>query len=128
MWLGNMFGCLWGAIILRSIANETVILAAEQMVATKLTIPYFQLFCLGIFCGILMYIAVKGYKDTKNPLIIIMCVATFILCKFEHCIADMFYCFFVYQYPFGLLLAVTAGNTIGALIIPTLKGENYEKK
>lgn len=74
-----------------------------------------------------MYVAVKGYQDTKNPIIVIMCVATFILAKFEHCIADMFYFFFVYKFPFGILLTITAGNTVGALMIPVLKGVYNEK-
>ncbi|MFR4969716.1 MAG: hypothetical protein ACLTDC_03590 [Lachnospiraceae bacterium] len=38
-----------------------------------------SLFILGIFCGALMYIAVEGYKQTKNPLILFVCVAGFIL-------------------------------------------------
>ena len=49
---------------------------------------------LGLFCGVLMYIAVEHYKEGSGAgrfLGIILCVPTFILCGFEHSIANMFY-------------------------------------
>ena len=42
-----------------------------------------------------MYIAVNSYKTSKDVfgryIPIFMCVIVFILCGFEHCIANMFY-------------------------------------
>lgn len=80
-----------------------------------------SLFVLGIFCGLLMYAAVEGYKRVQNPLILCFCVAVFILCGFEHCIADMFY----YSLAGGWngdvivrILVITVGNSLGGMLLP----------
>ncbi len=88
------------------------------------TLP--SLLILGIFCGMLMYIAVEGYKRTTNPLIVVLPVMAFILCGFEHCIADMFYfainCFKGTSASMLVdtllrLLVITIGNLIGGCLI-----------
>ena len=38
-----------------------------------------------------METAVYIYKKTHNIFLVALCVAIFILCGFEHCIANMFY-------------------------------------
>lgn len=83
-----------------------------------------SLFLLGIFCGALMYIAVEGYKQTKNPVILFMGVATFILCGFEHCIADMFYISVASMWSGRALLCIAVislGNAAGGMLIPLAK-------
>ena len=83
-----------------------------------------SMFILGIFCGALMYIAVEGYKQTKNPLILFVCVAGFILCGFEHCIADMFYVSVAQMWSARALLCVAVislGNAVGGMLIPACK-------
>ncbi|MFQ9108137.1 MAG: formate/nitrite transporter family protein [Coprococcus sp.] len=83
-----------------------------------------SLFILGIFCGTLMYIAVEGYKQTKNPLILFVCVAGFILCGFEHCIADMFYVSVAQMWStraFLCVVVISLGNAVGGMLIPACK-------
>ena len=78
----------------------------------------------GIFCGALMYIAVEGYKQTKNPLILFVCVAGFILCGFEHCIADMFYVSVAQMWStraFLCVVVISLGNAVGGMLIPMCK-------
>ena len=75
---------------------------------------------LGIFCGLLMYIAVFGFAKSNKPIFIIMPVAFFILCGFNHCVADMFYLSvgctkFIELLP---LIPTTLGNIIGCNMIP----------
>lgn len=80
---------------------------------TKWTQPYLYYLGSGFFCGILMTIATK--KET--PLwISALCVITFILAGFNHCIADMFYLTFT---PKVLLswLFVVIGNIFGGYLI-----------
>lgn len=86
-------------------------------------------FILAVFCGLLMYIAVDGYKrcaenkaHTLSVFVLIMPVITFILVGFNHSVADMFYMFLD-----GLtvdkaiyLAVVVIGNAVGGLIIPVL--------
>ena len=49
-----------------------------------------QTFILGVFCGVLMYVAVKVFAD-KSLIGILYGIPVFILAGFEHSIADMFY-------------------------------------
>ena len=94
-----------------------------NITSVKLGDSLISLFILGIFCGLLMYIAVDGYKKTSNPIILFVCVMTFILCGFEHCIADMYY--FAISGMINIdtmmmLLVITAGNTLGGIMIPLI--------
>lgn len=77
----------------------------------------------GIFCGILIYIAVDIYKKFKTPVGIIFCIPVFILSGFEHSVADMFYFAtsgIVSLKAFGFIWLVILGNTIGGMLIPLL--------
>ena len=79
---------------------------------------------LGIFCGILIFICVEIYKTRGTVLGILICIPTFILCGFEHSVADIFY--FVNARIFswqavGVVLAVALGNALGALLIPAAR-------
>lgn len=68
-------------------------------------------------CGMLMYIAVEGYKRSKELLAVVLPIIVFILCGYDHCVAnygylamnDIFYCD---QLPIWI-----AGNTLGSWII-----------
>ena len=67
------------------------------------------------------YIAVDGYHETSNPIVVIIPVMTFILCGFDHCIANFGYMgmygnLFVPQQLFCWI----AGNSIGSLMISRL--------
>ena len=80
-----------------------------------------------VFCGILMYAAVKTY-DAKGTLVgIIFCIPTFILCGFEHSVADVYY-FTVASLggfdPMSIvfILVAVAGNTLGGWLLPVLTG------
>ena len=100
--------------------------------------PYETLF-RAFMCGILMYMAVSIFKNKKSPLGIIFCIPTFILCGFEHSIADIFYLtagmesrapYFAKALLF-ILLAI-AGNAAGAVFIAlfdkTAESAGAEKK
>lgn len=78
-----------------------------------------------IGCGALMYLAV----DAGNKLVTIFSVAVFILCGFEHCVADAAYIgLHIIEYPWFLPLVII-GNTIGAKMIHFMVGENgYREK
>ena len=63
-------------------------------------------------------------KYTKNPVILFMGVAAFILCGFEHCIADMFYFSIAKMWSreaFLCILVITLGNSLGGIFIPLAK-------
>lgn len=105
---GVMFDCSWTAI--------------ESL--NRCQVPWYTLLFKGIGCGSLMYIAV----DSKKAYITVMAVATFILCGFEHCIADAaFLNTRLWYYPW-FLVPVIIGNTLGAKITRCLIGENDDRR
>ena len=99
VWLGNFIGTfLVGLAVRNTRIALTIIPAAQSLVATKLEDSWYSLMVLGVFCGLLMYISVDSFKKlndnygTLRTLMPIICVTTFIIAGFEHCIANMFYC------------------------------------
>ena len=78
-----------------------------------------------VFCGVLMYTAVEIFKEKKTPLGILFCIPVFILCGFEHSIADMFYFGVSGMFDTRILtfeLAAVLGNTAGSLLLSLLSG------
>lgn len=128
-WIGNFTGTfLVGFLLRNSRLALTLIPAAQQVVSAKLEDSWYSLMILGVFCGMLMYIGVDSFKKSQNQfstlstLMPVICVSTFILAGFEHCIADMFYCVVAGLSVKSLfvLLFVTFGNILGSFIIPII--------
>ena len=127
---GNCIGTgLAGAAI--RYCRPQVIDRAVTMMEDKLAMPLGRTFFTALFCGILMYAAVRIYREKQSLSGILFCVPVFILAGFEHSIADMFYAWtaLVGGGRTVLFLAVVVlGNTVGGLLIPTLKRIVGEKK
>jgi formate/nitrite transporter FocA (FNT family) len=127
IWFGNLLGedlyCNALYYIRPDLATK-----ATTLCNSKLTQTLPSTLFLGVMCGLLMYIAVDNFKNNNSDIGkyigIFVCVSVFILCKFEHCIADMFY----FSMMNGLsitsftamkyIIIVTIGNSIGAILIP----------
>lgn len=127
---GNCIGTgLAGAAI--RYCRPQVIERAVSLTEGKIATPLGKIFVTAVFCGILMYAAVRIYREKKSVTGILFCVPVFILAGFEHSIADMFYAWtaLVGGARTVLFLAVVVlGNTVGGLLIPTLKRIAGEKK
>ena len=118
--IGNFIGTFVCSLLLQF---TRINIDATNICNIKISDNYLSLFILGIFCGMLMYIAVDGYKKTNNPIILFICVSVFILCGFEHCIADMFYFAIAKMININtiiILLVISAGNSIGGMVIPLI--------
>lgn len=105
--------------------GETLNQSAYIIVQNKLADNWFSILLLSIGCGIMMYLAVKGWtENTSTWLIVILPVMIFILSGFEHSIANMFYFAMANEYSIkafvyvGLMLI---GNAIGTLGFKKLK-------
>ena len=127
VWLGNFVGTYILALLCRlTRIGEACVAKCQGMVDTKLNDNMLSLFILGIFCGMLMYIAVDTYKkhndkkDTLVGIVVILGVVVFILAGFEHCIADMFYFALVsaFSQAFLPLIVISLGNAVGGNLIP----------
>ncbi len=121
VWLGNLAGTWLSAFLVSFTRINSFAEKAQTMCAVKMQDSFVSLFLLAIFCGLLMYVAVDSYKKTSNPIILFVCVAGFILCGFEHCIADMAYISIAGMWsPDALLriIVITLGNSLGGVLIP----------
>lgn len=127
VWVGNFIGTACAALLAKATRlADGIVTKCDAMVLTKLTDSWYSLIILGIFCGILMFIAVDTYKkniEKKDFLCVVatfMGVMVFILAGFEHSIADMFYFTLSGKVleSLGALGLITLGNAIGGNIIP----------
>ena len=118
IFLGNVIG-IETAIICYACANPNFDAALQAASAAKFSKDYFQMLACGIFCGVLIHIAVKS----KQFYITILSIMAFILIGAEHCIADIPYLVksfsFVNLSKFGL---VVLGNISGSLYAERLSG------
>lgn len=127
-WLGNLIGCFataWLFSQTRLAANPAVMDNVKKICATKLNDSPLSMMILAVFCGLLVFIAVEAFKTSPNHVVqiafVFLPIAVFILCGFEHVVADMFYFSMAGMWSVKTLLwilAVTLGNSIGALILP----------
>lgn len=123
-WLGNLAGTWIGAVAVLNTRIQGIRENAVGICETKLADGPLSVFLLAIFCGILMYIAVDGFREKENPLILFICVSVFILSGFEHCIANMFYFSIAGAWSLKTivyLIIMTLGNSLGGVLIPSLK-------
>lgn len=88
--LGNFLGSALTAVIFSGCFANKYQEKITAICETKLNEPIVSIFLLGILCNIMIYFAVEGYKS-KQVLLLIGGVSIFVLCGFEHCVANAFY-------------------------------------
>lgn len=131
VWLGNLAGTFLAAEALLHTRIGGIAEDALRICQGKSSDRPVSMFLLAVFCGILMYGAVDGYKKTQNPLILFLCVGVFILSGFEHCVANMFYFSLAHAWSgkaFLYLVIVTLGNSAGGVLLPLLHIGDIWKK
>ena len=101
---------------------------AQGICELKLSEPLFGAFILAVFCNVMIYIGVEGYRSNPHELgkylALFFGVCVFILCGFEHCVANMYY------FTMGgawsgravlYLLVMTVGNAAGGVAGPVAR-------
>lgn len=123
--VGNFIGTFFVGFILRYTRIYFLISEkAKALVDIKLDDNIISILILSFFCGILMYFAVNGYKELKDVgkyIAIFLGVIVFILCGFEHCVANMYYFSVSSSWclnGFLYLLIMILGNSLGGMLIP----------
>ena len=137
----NAVGTFISAILLRQTRFfTTVVSGMEQTIEERVSAAVdgkihddpLSIFVLAAFCGMLMFTAVEINRQcrAKGNFVgalfgVVFPVVVFIICGFNHCIADMFYYFFCGcpDVPDAILYFVLAvlGNAAGGLFIPAMK-------
>ena len=125
VWIGNFAGTALVGYAMRFTRSAVTKDGARvySMVQTKLNDTPLSIFILAFFCGILMYLAVNGYRVIEHHvgkyIALILPVAVFILCGFEHCVANMFYFSAADAWSdpkvWGYLGIMTLGNACGSV-------------
>ena len=129
IWLGNLAGAVLVALLLSLTRQGPAFMEkAASMCEVKLNDSPLSIFILAVFCDILIYVAVDGYKNNPHEagryLALFFGVMVFILCSFEHCVANMFYFTMGQAWSvktFLYLLIMTAGNSVGGVLIPLIR-------
>ena len=129
--LGNAVGTFIDAFLLRQTRIFPAISEkALASVETKTGDSLLSAFILAIFCGILMFTAVENARlskenggHTEKVIGTMLCIMVFILCGFNHCVADMFYIFLsgTFAQSAEYLGIVILGNSVGGMLFPLLK-------
>lgn len=131
--LGNGTGAVIGGLLLNlTRLGSALAEKAAEITAVKFADNPLSIFVLAVFCGVLMFIAVDGNKRASEKgnfagglFAVVMPVMVFILCGFNHCVADMSYFFIsrcanISGAPAYFLMAVL-GNAAGCMAIPLMK-------
>lgn len=118
---GNIVGTLLvGVMAWLAFPDGGLMESAQTLIDAKSACSATSLFVKGMLCGVLMYLAVAGFKKGEGMvryLGIFFCIPVFILCGFEHSIADAAYMFVAMRLDFfGLMLVIAAGNAVGSIL------------
>ncbi|MCD8187044.1 MAG: formate/nitrite transporter family protein [Ruminococcus sp.] len=129
--LGNIIGTGVAAGLARLTRIGTTLQErASAAMDTKMNDSVLSQIVLGLFCGLLMYLAVDNGKRCKQSgsdfsfvFGMAVPVMVFIFCGFNHSIADCFYMFAANpSFKGGLyVLTVAVGNALGGMLIPMMK-------
>lgn len=103
-WLFVYIGNFAGAIVVAAlfaffgqldIGAGAVAVYTAKVAAAKSSLPWMNAFVLGIFCNILVCIAVyvgSSAKDTAGKIMgLFLPIFVFVIAGFEHCVANMYY-------------------------------------
>ena len=139
IWLGNLAGAFLTAAAERATRIGPALAERAQTICqVKLDDGPVSIFFLSVFCNMLIWLAVEGYKSNPHPagkyLSLFFGVAVFILCGFEHCVANMYYFSVAGMWSWktlGWVLLMTLGNSAGGVFFPLLRrlaaGKNGSK-
>lgn len=122
--IGNLIGTIsCGYLLLVTRFGDKLNETAKIVADAKLNDNLLSIFVLSMFCGMLMFLAVDLYKklnDVGKYFAVFLCVTVFIICGFEHCVANMYYFSVANAWNFNTLLyllIMILGNSVGGILI-----------
>lgn len=126
VWLGNLAGtCLTAQALALTRVGPVLRERAATLCQAKLADSPVSILILAVLCNVMIYIAVEGFNraphDLGRYLALFLGVAVFILCGFEHCVANIFYFAAAGAWSVraaGYLALMTLGNALGGVLFP----------
>ena len=136
IWFGNLIGSLLFSTFFRFTAKyDTVLEKINNINSSKLSQGHLSAFLLAIFCGLIIFFAVENFKTNPHEigkyLGMILLIPLFILCGFEHCVANMFYFTLTNDLIFEKIvytIIITLGNSTGSIIANSIKNHLMSQK
>ncbi len=124
--IGNLTGVILLSLLLKSthIINDNIIALATSLVNSKQSSHWYEILILGSMCGVMIYLAVEGHKVAPYPagkvLFAFLPISLFILCGFEHVVANA--CYYTYAGVFSgkvilWFVLMALGNALGSILI-----------
>ena len=96
--LGNLVGCIIMGIFMRLCFKDNLKLLfsnLEYMINSKLGDIWYSTAIKSFLCGMLVYLAVEGFKKIENNfgkyVVLVLCIGGCVFAGYEHCVANMFY-------------------------------------
>ena len=137
----NFIGAFFAGAAFEWAATDALA-ATSTAASARMTVGFVPFFWRAFFCGMFMCAAVSGYRRSGSFVPVVFCVAAFVACRFEHCIADAFFFWLTSDSPLKIAAFLTVaivGNACGALFLNatlkmgktvegTSKNEKTEKK
>lgn len=138
-WIANFFGAFTATCVLFMIGanrfEDKIILIAQS----KMSMDFIELVILGIACNFLICLGImmaeKLTCDFSAALILFLVVFLFVICKFEHSVANMFYLLYGWLASpdikffeiFRNLIPVSIGNLFGGVFAALIVGYNTKE-
>jgi formate/nitrite transporter FocA (FNT family) len=137
-------GNVVGGFLLSSLIAQTSIIdilreRCQQLVEIKLNSSWYSILIMSMLCGVMIYLSVEGHKRAKynlaKTIFAFMPIMLFILCGFEHVIANVTY--FTYAgvfsakallYFFLMFIGNALGSILFALLLKVIEILNENKK
>ena len=118
--IGNMVGSLilvalvaGASIASIKVGSSTIGSNMVSVAVGKINLDWFSIFCRGILCNILVclavYIGFAGKTVVDKVIGIILPIAGFVACGYEHCVANMFFL------PAGMIVDPNSVDMMGIL-------------
>lgn len=124
--IGNLIGISLLSLSLKgtNVISENVVSLAKSIVNTKENESRYELLSRSIMCGVMIFLAVEGHKKCENPvgkiLFAFMPISLFILCGFEHVVANA--CYYTYSgvsFSWNIVLhffIMAVGDSLGSIL------------
>lgn len=120
MLINNIIGIWFISSMLHLTSNANIVFEkCIELTQTKLQENILIYFTESMLCGMLMFLAVVSFDIYKHYMCIMLPVFVFIICGFEHSIANSFYYIFSYNFLNSIpyILVNIIGNSIGSLFL-----------
>ena len=133
VWVGNFVGALFIVYLvymagIYKLNGEAVANSMVSVAAGKVTIDWVTIFFRGILCNIFVCLAVwigtAGKTVVDKVVGILLPIAAFVACGFEHCVANMYYFSMAGMWSGKALLYIlvmTLGNAAGGVLFPLVR-------